>query len=338
MNTLPSAKTYTALRAEIAEILEQGKERARRAVEQERVRTYWEIGQALHAHFLANKERADYGDQLVERLSDELGLGQRLLYQMIEVYRAFPILQTSTKLSWSHYPLLATLPNRELRRQYMLAAIERGWSVRQLREELRAGTPPSQIGPEESETNAQLLRPRRGQLYRYRVVENAVGELVLDLGFGVYRRADWLGVEGVRKGVVIEAKRARDGAYSLVVLPGRAQPYTYGAEVVRVVDGDTLWVEIDCGFDVWVKQKLRLRGIDCPELGTPEGRWAQAFVEEMLATSRVVLCTSRADKYDRYLADVFYGAEAEASSHILEKGAYLNRQLLQEGLAARFEG
>jgi hypothetical protein len=47
---------------------------------------------------------------------------------------------------------------------------------------------------------------------------------------------------------------------------------------------------------------------------------------------------SRADKYDRYLADVFYGAAADTVSYILESGAYLNRLLLREGLAAHFEG
>lgn len=55
---------------------------------------------------------------------------------------------------------------------------------------------------------------------------------------------------------------------------------------MRVVDGDTLWVEVDCGFAVCVKYKLRLRGIDCAELGRPEGRRAKAFVEEVLADSR----------------------------------------------------
>jgi endonuclease YncB( thermonuclease family) len=105
-----------------------------------------------------------------------------------------------------------------------------------------------------------------------------------------------------------------------------------------VIDGDTLWVEVDCCFEVWTKQKLRLRGIDCPELGTPVGLQAKAFVEEALAGSRVVICTSRADKYDRYLADIFYGPATEEAPAILKEGVYLNRQLLRQGLAQRFAG
>jgi len=304
------------------------------------VQTYWEIGQVLHGHILNEKARADYGEQILERLSQELELSQRLLYQMLEVYRAFPILQTSAKLSWSHYLQLAILPNRDLRRLYLRAAVEGNWSVRQLRDALRAGEPPPEIGQglKVMTADEKRLSPRRGPLYRYRLAENARGELSLDLGFGVYRRCDLSSLPTAKQGAVVEAKRGRGGKYVLTLLKGRPLPYTYEAQVVRVIDGDTLWVEIDCGFDVWVKQKLRLRAIDCPELGTSVGQQARAFVEEALALSRVVISTSRADKYDRYLADVFYGPATEGAPSILKEGVYLNRQLLREGLARRFDG
>tara|TARA_R110000751_G_scaffold2032_2_gene10908 strand:- start:1133 stop:1495 length:363 start_codon:yes stop_codon:yes gene_type:complete len=46
-------------------------------------------------------------------------------------------------------------------------------------------------------------------------------------------------------------------------------PYTYKCTLVRVVDGDTLDVDIDLGFDVWLKkQRVRLVGIDTPESRT----------------------------------------------------------------------
>ncbi len=340
MSNLLAPLAYTTLRDEIAQIIELGKTRARRAVEQERVHTYWEIGQVLHTHILNEKARADYGEQLLERLSEELQLSLRLLYQMLEVYRAFPILHTCAELSWSHYRQLTTLPNREVRRLYMRAAVEGNWSVRQLRDALRTGEPPLEIGQVQQAlaSDSKPLYARRGQLYRYRLVENAEGGWSLDLGFGVYRRPDLLVLPAAKSGAVVAAKRGRRGKYSLTLLRGRPLPYTYAAQVVRVIDGDTLWVEIDCGFDVWVKQKLRLRAIDCPELGTPVGQQARAFVEEALAASRVVVCTSRADKYDRYLADIFYGPATEGAPYILEKGEYLNRQLLREGLARRFDG
>ena len=45
--------------------------------------------------------------------------------------------------------------------------------------------------------------------------------------------------------------------------------YEYKVRIVKVVDGDTVDVEIDLGFDVWLKnQRVRLYGIDTPESRT----------------------------------------------------------------------
>ena len=42
--------------------------------------------------------------------------------------------------------------------------------------------------------------------------------------------------------------------------------YEYRCEIVRVVDGDTIDVNIDLGFDTWIhKERIRLKGIDTPE-------------------------------------------------------------------------
>ena len=42
--------------------------------------------------------------------------------------------------------------------------------------------------------------------------------------------------------------------------------YTYKAKVLEWIDGDTLWAEIDLGFYVQIRQKIRLARIDAPEL------------------------------------------------------------------------
>ena len=47
------------------------------------------------------------------------------------------------------------------------------------------------------------------------------------------------------------------------------EPYIYNAEIVKVVDGDTIDVNLDLGFDVKLhKQRVRLHGIDTPESRT----------------------------------------------------------------------
>ena len=65
--------------------------------------------------------------------------------------------------------------------------------------------------------------------------------------------------------------------------------YEYSCRIVRVVDGDTVDIDIDLGFDVWLKkQRIRLYGVDTPESRTRDleekkhGLIAKKFVEEYL--------------------------------------------------------
>ena len=45
--------------------------------------------------------------------------------------------------------------------------------------------------------------------------------------------------------------------------------YTYRAKVIKIIDGDTIDVDLDLGFSVWLrKQRVRLYGIDTPESRT----------------------------------------------------------------------
>ena len=75
--------------------------------------------------------------------------------------------------------------------------------------------------------------------------------------------------------------------------------YEYKCTILRVVDGDTVDVDIDLGFGVWMrKQRIRLYGIDTPESRTRDleekkyGLLAKRFVEGFLAKgSTAVLVT-----------------------------------------------
>ena len=82
------------------------------------------------------------------------------------------------------------------------------------------------------------------------------------------------------------------------------------------------------GFKSRILHYLRLRGIDAPEIDTPEGKKSKKFVErELSQVNHIILTSSRSDKYGRYLADVFYG-EGD--------GQFLNQRLLDEGLAVGY--
>ena len=93
-----------------------------------------------------------------------------------------------------------------------------------------------------------------------------------------------------------------------------------------------LKVEIDIGFGDWRGETIRLKGIDCPELDTPEGRAAKRFVERELSHCESIILKStqspRKEKWDRYLGDIFYTNKAGRQT-------FLNNLLLEKGHAVR---
>jgi len=87
--------------------------------------------------------------------------------------------------------------------------------------------------------------------------------------------------------------------------------YEYIAKVNRVVDGDTFDLAVDVGFDVIVKERFRLAGVDTPETWRPRneaekahGLKATAAVKELIEGKDILVTTYKADKYKRYLCDI----------------------------------
>ena len=94
--------------------------------------------------------------------------------------------------------------------------------------------------------------------------------------------------------------------------------YEYRCKITRVVDGDTVDVDIDLGFGVWLhKERVRIYGIDTPESRTRDleekkyGLAAKEFVKEFVRDkggSNIVLRTQKYDakgKFGRILGDFF---------------------------------
>ena len=90
--------------------------------------------------------------------------------------------------------------------------------------------------------------------------------------------------------------------------------YEYSCTVERVVDGDTIDVVLDLGFDILYKSRVRLYGIDTPESRTrnldekARGKMAAAFLKEAVEDGeKVVIQTKLKDsrgKFGRVLGDV----------------------------------
>ena len=97
--------------------------------------------------------------------------------------------------------------------------------------------------------------------------------------------------------------------------------YEYKCEVKRVVDGDTMDVILDLGFDVLHSVRVRLAGIDTPESRTRDldekarGKLSKAYLKESIKGKKVVLKTRLKDsrgKFGRVIAEVW--AEFEEGS------------------------
>ncbi|NJL41836.1 MAG: hypothetical protein HC899_38065 [Leptolyngbyaceae cyanobacterium SM1_4_3] len=90
--------------------------------------------------------------------------------------------------------------------------------------------------------------------------------------------------------------------------------------VVRVQDGDTLTVGRS-----GVEEKIRLCGLDAPELAQPLGEESKQFLEELVnsADGRVEVVPIERDRYDRLVAEVFVLAdsgERSAQTELLSAG------------------
>src|SRR4030042_5977028 len=85
--------------------------------------------------------------------------------------------------------------------------------------------------------------------------------------------------------------------------------YTYHVTLEKVIDGDTLLVNFDLGFFISIKEKVRLIGINAPELDTKEGKDAVTFIEKELKDTYLIVETRKKEKYGRFLCFLYYFKE-----------------------------
>jgi micrococcal nuclease len=97
--------------------------------------------------------------------------------------------------------------------------------------------------------------------------------------------------------------------------------YQYAARLVRVVDADTLVLDLDLGFYQWrLNRSYRLARINAPELATPEGVLAKAaLVDRLSDTDHYLVATQKADSFDRWIVEL-YADGANLSDWLVANG------------------
>lgn len=105
--------------------------------------------------------------------------------------------------------------------------------------------------------------------------------------------------------------------------------YTYAAQLVRAIDGDTVDLDVDLGFNVRAHVRIRLADINCPERGQPGWAEATEFTRAWFAAcgDRCIVITAKApDVYARWLGIIHDPADVTHSNS-------LNTQLVDNGHA-----
>ncbi|MBI4661436.1 MAG: thermonuclease family protein [Verrucomicrobia bacterium] len=302
-------------------------------IEEARVLTYLETGRLINEHVRLNGGRAEYGAQVISRLARDLKIARTTLYQCTQFARYFPIVRHGGQLVWAHYRLFCQVDDEAQREALVEQTVKNHWTSPELQDRVRefnARDPDAGNAGDETisqrSSRPKPLSPKRGTVGVYRVVASG-GGLAVDLGFTSY--VDLPTTTKWREGSLVRLDS--DGNFVAANDASKCDLYTYRAEVLRVVDGDTLWMKIYLEPGRWVKEKLRLRGLDCPELATSEGKTAKRLVNGLVAQARgVTITTSKPDKWDRYLSDVYLAQESGDD-------LFLNNHLLAAGQARRMD-
>ena len=128
-----------------------------------------------------------------------------------------------------------------------------------------------------------------------------------------------------------------------MVPPSRKSCYNFRVtEIVKVLDGDTIDVEIDLGFDLYKKERVRIAGVDTPEkrtrdleekeLGIDATNWLKEKLESTLAGDDELTIRTElhggVGKYGRLLGWLYIGEESIS----------LNEQMIDEGYAWPYDG
>lgn len=101
----------------------------------------------------------------------------------------------------------------------------------------------------------------------------------------------------------------------------KAKVWSASAEVIEIHDGDTFTVRINLGWNIFYKTKIRLEGVNAPELETPEGNAARNFVAQVMPPGTLIeILSHRLDKYGRAQASVQLPSGVDLAEKLLEAG------------------
>ena len=335
---------YKDLIRSVKSSLKTGLVSVQKVLEYQRLKTYWEIGSKVYHYAQDGQEKArltkKFYAQVCEDVNRDLHLSLTIdtLQRTVQFYKNYPVFPKKTTLTFTHYMALQKLKDPKIRLRLEKEAIHNNFSVL----DVKASVIEMNVSQTSQDLkNSKTLPLKRGEPYVYsqRVETSSSGKSYtrIDCGFKINIDPPQ-GPDSLSLCSRVVRSIKEDGHYYLrVIEKGKSLCYTYSAQVVRVVDGDTLDVRIDVGFGIYLNDRLRLKGINAGEINTPWGQNAKKFLEKYLSCCPLIIIrTYKEGVYGRWIADIFALKGCNDPLRIAKEGEFLNQVLLDEGLADIF--
>ena len=311
---------------------------AEKDAQYQRIITNWKIGEHIAERLLDETGKAVRGERLYDRLAHDLKLKKRFLQYTVQFYKCYLTPPRNNGLSWSHYTALISLKDPAKRNAWEKRALKEQISSDELEhliiEQKNQKASEDLIVPSGEKLALERTNPFIYRVIKINYIQDHPGVVTIDCGFDIHIQQYLDAGSSFDSGHIVQSLKQGERYVIKSTQLDKNHLYAYGGIVRRVLDGDTIEAHIDCWFGVWVAQKLRLRGLDAPEASTARGLRAKRFIENRLkASSFIWLKTYGSDKYDRYLVDILYLDGARTIEEIMEKGTYLNQELIEQGQA-----
>jgi len=326
--------SYTQLISLIKIEAQEGLANAEKLVTQQRVLTYWNIGKYIHQYFRDNPmHRYDRAEQ-TRLIASEINFQTELVLRMIKFYECYPRISKKPALNWGQYRALLNAPE-DKRRDFERQAVKENLGSEKILAAIKQFKQAQKVEGDELRVDQfKKLILKRGKLNVYKIIQSKYlplkqDEILVNCGFDFRRQISVKNKTLFRGGTFVKSEKTGEDYHLKIVERKEEHLYTFRAYVERVIDGDTLIAHIDCGFYNWVCPRLRLRGINAPDVNTVRGLEAKRFVEERLPQgSLIVIKTYQVGKFGRKIADVFYFPHEKNPHAVAAKGIFLNQELL----------
>jgi len=140
-----ASENFKEAYSSIKEILQSARSQAFYAVNSAMVKAYWEIGRVIVEEEQKGKDKADYGERLMQNLSERLtkefgpGFKNRNIWYMRSFYLTYPKMHAvRAELTWTHYRLILSVENEHARGFYLNECVNSRWSTRELERQMNS--------------------------------------------------------------------------------------------------------------------------------------------------------------------------------------------------------